>query len=634
MDTNKQIKIGNSYGTIPVGSPADPTRTVAQTDAYFQNLSNKNPESADVLMDRYGYTNSPNVITPQALQPVAPINLAGTTPAPTVDTSLVANATQGTQAFDTNAEFQRQLELQKQTTPDQTPLNDILASLTTTEQGLTGRGTEQLNAETSAGIPEAQKTRATLQGTIKSQLAEYEALKTQRDQLVADLEVGTRGSGNADIRASMLFGQQGAVERQYLARLNSKASEIGLLQAQDQALAGQIETAQNTVNRAIDLKYQDKEAEYQIKKLQYDRIKDSLTLEEKKRGEALQNALKKEETALAEQKENEKAIQTLKLKIVENGGNPNLLDKATTIDEAIKLGAGALKTPNNEIRELNGALYMIDKNTGKSKLIAGGGGGGGVGVGGKGSTITKPVSDAINTILGSGKFTKDQATAVRNAINSGEDPLVVIKNNAKNIMGQTEATALGKYETAKQSMTDLDNSLKQYYANGGKTDILKGNYEKVINKLGEVDDPNLVELAVQIQTNLQVYRNAVSGTAYSVQEGKDIASIFPGINKTQGLNQAIISGRQKAFDSTIDGTYKNVLGSTYDKLKSGQSGDMPKSGMSDKDYVEKVLVSKNIKYDDFVNNVPQGQIPVIDNATGQTGYVPYLEFNSSKYTKI
>lgn len=253
-------------------------------------------------------SNQPNVITPQALQPVAPINLAGTTPTPTVDTSLVANATQGTQAFDTNAEFQRQLELQKQTTPDQTPLNDILASLTASEQGLTGRGNEQLNAETSAGIPEAQKTRATLQGTIKSQLAEYNALKTQRDQLIADLEVGTRGSGNADIRASMLFGQQGAVERQYLARLNSKASEIGLLQAQDEALKGDIETAQNTVNRAIDLKYQDKEAEYQIKKLQYDRIKDSLTAEEKKRGEALQNALKKEEKVLAEKKKKEEDI--------------------------------------------------------------------------------------------------------------------------------------------------------------------------------------------------------------------------------------------------------------------------------------------------------------------------------------
>lgn len=271
----------------------------------------------------------PNVITPGALAPQTPINLAGTTPAPIVDTSLVANATQGTQAFDTNAEFQRQLELQKQTTPDQTPLNDILASLTASEQGLTGRGNEQLNAETSAGIPEAQKTRATLQGTIKSQLAEYEALKTEFEKMSADIEAG---AGRKGLTTGAVMGQQGAVDRAKLARLNSKASEIGLLQAQDQALAGQIETAQNTVNRAIDLKYQDKEAEYQIKKLQYDRIKDSLTAEEKKRGEAMQNALKKEETALAETKANEKAIEKMLLDATPNAP-ANIIASANAVKQ-------------------------------------------------------------------------------------------------------------------------------------------------------------------------------------------------------------------------------------------------------------------------------------------------------------
>lgn len=188
-----------------------------------------------------------------------------------------------------------------------------------------------------------------------------------------------------------------------------------------------------------------------------------------------------------------------------------------------------------------------------------------------GSKQTPTVDDskkmALALILGSGKFTKDQKSDLTKAITSGQDPLTVVKNQAKNIMGQTLATDLDKYEVAKEQLKGIQSLLTEYYKNGGKTNIFSGNFEKVINKLGEVNDPKLVEIATNIQAALQVYRNAVSGTAYSVQEGKDIASIFPGINKSQGLNEAIINGRIKAFDTTIDAKYKNTLGDIYTKLK-------------------------------------------------------------------
>lgn len=184
-----------------------------------------------------------------------------------------------------------------------------------------------------------------------------------------------------------------------------------------------------------------------------------------------------------------------------------------------------------------------------------------------GSGINSEYAGIIDTILGSGKFTKDQAAAMTNAINNGEDPFTVVKNQAKNLLGQTGDTKLTNYEVAKEQMLAVEQSLKDYYANGGKTSLLTGTYESVINKLGEVSDPKLVSIATEIASALQIYRNAVSGTAYSVQEGIDIAKIFPGINKSEGLNQAILEGRMKAFDSTIDATYRSVLGSEYDKLK-------------------------------------------------------------------
>ena len=208
---------------------------------------------------------------------------------------------------------------------------------------------------------------------------------------------------------------------------------------------------------------------------------------------------------------------------------------------------------------------VFDKKTGKFTPFAGGGGGGGAT--GASQKLPQSYQNAIDIIVGSGKFTKAQEKAVINSINNGEDPFVVVKNQAKNLLGQTGDTKLTSYEVAKEQLERVEDSLATYYAKGGKTNIFSGNYEKTINKLGEVKDPELVEIATEIAASLQIYRNAVSGTAYSVQEGQDIAKIFPGINKTEGLNEAILNGRMRAFDSTIDSTYESVLGGTYYDLK-------------------------------------------------------------------
>lgn len=174
---------------------------------------------------------------------------------------------------------------------------------------------------------------------------------------------------------------------------------------------------------------------------------------------------------------------------------------------------------------------------------------------------------ALQIILGSGKFTKDQVRLVTNAINSGQDPFTVIKNQAKTILGGAGETTLTKYEIAESTLADIGDQIQQFYALGGRTGIFTGNFEKVVNKLGQVVDPRLVTLSTQIQGNIQVYRNAISGTAYSEQEGRDITSIFPGINKSQELNSAILKGRQTLFQSVIDATYRTALGSAYDELK-------------------------------------------------------------------
>lgn len=91
--------------------------------------------------------------------------------------------------------------------------------------------------------------------------------------------------------------------------------------------------------------------------------------------------------------------------------------------------------------------------------------------------------------------------------------------------------------------------------------------EKVQNSLWSVWDPKLSSIATRISTAIQSYRKAISGTAFSAQEGADIDSVFPWINKSKGLNNAILSSRIQWLRDEIDNSYRVVLWDDYDLLK-------------------------------------------------------------------
>ena len=205
---------------------------------------------------------------------------------------------------------------------------------------------------------------------------------------------------------------------------------------------------------------------------------------------------------------------------------------------------------------------------------------------------TGPYAPALSVILGSSKFTAMEKKDLINSVKNGEDPGVVLRNRAKGIMEGATKTQLNNYEAIIESTRDLQTALTAYYATpGAKTGLFRGNFEKVANRFGEVKDPDLVDLLVQIQTQLQKYRNSISGTAYSDQEGKDIASIFPGIDKGEILNNTVAKARLKATESIVDGMYKTTLGdNAYSKLKEGDA-KMQGSGIDEQKKQEASLVS-------------------------------------------
>lgn len=114
---------------------------------------------------------------------------------------------------------------------------------------------------------------------------------------------------------------------------------------------------------------------------------------------------------------------------------------------------------------------------------------------------------------------------------------------------------------------------------------------------------------------------------------------------------------KKAFQSIVDSKletqrqlYDNVA-SEYAKIAERQGlnpsnvvlnysaaqtepASLGKGNMSSSDYVEKVLTNQGLSYQSVLNTVPSGYRGVIDNSTGEIGYIPAEEFNSQLYTAL
>ena len=237
------------------------------------------------------------LITANSLQPVTPVNVI--TP-----TNMGTPSIEGDVAF-----FKAQTEQAK--TAQETALaqqqdtgnNELTKLLSSFGQ----QGTEQLSLEQKIVNP-LQTQIADVTGQANVLTAEYNSLKTSFEKQSSDIEAG---AGVKGLTTGAVMGQQGAVARAALARLNSKASEIGLLQAQSLALQGKADLAQKQIDRAIDLKYKGVEQEIKIKQFQLEQIGGKLTDEEKKRADALTFALNRDATRVAEKKQSEKDIEKM-----------------------------------------------------------------------------------------------------------------------------------------------------------------------------------------------------------------------------------------------------------------------------------------------------------------------------------
>ncbi|MCK9371053.1 hypothetical protein M0R04_14170 [Candidatus Dojkabacteria bacterium] len=292
-----------------------------------QDKLNKAAVLASGVQTPYLGQTTPNVPV-SSIAPVQTLPIQNSIQTPTdTGATTVAGATSSSNQFLTD--YQKMIDLQNQN--KDTSMEDLIKSISGDLGSVTGRGEAQLQAEQSQGLPQTNKELVDLNAQILEKSAAYEKLKT-------DIEAG---AGQKGLTTSAVMGQQGAVARQ-------QASEIGLLQARALGLQGQAKSAQDAANRAVDLMFQDREAVLNAKLKQIELIQPLLTAQEKKRTDALNYALGKEATALAEQKQTQKDIEGIGLQLAQFGVDPSIIKGARTVGEALQLAGTNLVDPKQK----------------------------------------------------------------------------------------------------------------------------------------------------------------------------------------------------------------------------------------------------------------------------------------------
>ena len=114
-----------------------------------------------------------------------------------------------------------------------------------------------------------------------------------------------------------------------------------------------------------------------------------------------------------------------------------------------------------------------------------------------------------------------------------------------------------------QALGQVKSDLAALKAKGVNTGIVRGTVEQFAQALGTSTDTRLAAIAVRIAENLIIYRQAISGAAFSESETKLYEKIMPGFSNTFGLNEALIDSLLKAWSSREKSFWNVKLGGDW-----------------------------------------------------------------------
>lgn len=130
--------------------------------------------------------------------------------------------------------------------------------------------------------------------------------------------------------------------------------------------------------------------------------------------------------------------------------------------------------------------------------------------------------------------------------------------------------AIGRSQ-ALAAMKDIQDLLDEAKSKGATTNIISGSIVKAAQNLGTTNNPDLTYIASRIQQELQVYRRAMTGVAFSPGESGQYKAIFPDTTNVDKLNTTKIAALTDALNSNNRATLSFLIGdSNYNSIFGGE----------------------------------------------------------------
>lgn len=218
------------------------------------------------------------------------------------------------------------------------------------------------------------------------------------------------------------------------------------------------------------------------------------------------------------------------------------------------------------------------------------------------STVSRNVSR-----LDRGNFMKQVSDSAKRG--DWKTMLIDIKNEVNNGLPAADRTKLNAHENSISYLKNMRNLLDQYVASGGDTGILKGKYQDISTRLGQLaTDPKYTALATAMNDNFVRFRADITGAAFSPAESRGYEALVPSGDKSIDLNKAVIDGALMYAKQQADAVYEQKMGKDgYDNL----------SG----------LVQSEDAIQNYVNNAtPQDQQRVAQMVADKVPYAEIIKF--------
>lgn len=474
------------------------------------------------------------------------------------------------------------------------------------------------------------------------------------------------------------------------AQLKDNAIKALSLKSEYDLNAGQLDSAKATAQRAVDLKYKDIETEIDSNTKLLSLYAPFMTQEQKAKADALTSANEEKKIAIADKKKQ----QTDVINAAQANGDSSAASSALQLDpnsstftqDLAKIQAGIKLKDSYQVQTSTDAFgnpvsRIFDSTTGK---FVSGGNGRAI----TDSTVSNgaPIVGSSGTGTGSNKLSFDQYGLLANTdfnptnlvdslsqkyldqyIKNGTVPtastlgrnmkpeaMAQVDSRARDLYFKATGTALPNPQIIKgyQAIIDSNNKLANNLqiqeqtvksnvdmsiANLKKNDLNSIGFKPLDNFINSVNDmlndPAIGQLIAQNSTiqnelgSLLAVKNASGTTVYDKLTSAGII--------TSGDNEAQIKSKVNALlteASNFADSLKQANASLYKQVDPFLQD--PNNPARTQMKVETALNKIGANYNDVISKTPQGKIPVLENSSGQVGYITPEEYNVSYYTKL